>query len=184
MAEEPHPQQDVKQVDAYHRMVERVKDTLHRSHDTTLPGLRRAIDIAKDRAVELDELTRDEAERIGDYLWRDLRDAAEYLVDTGDELSAWLQFDLELIGERIAEHLPVLVDQTRLELEQELERLSQEAQEVGQWESGEVTVGGTFRCIVCGQTLRLFGPAQIQPCTRCQGTVFQRVAGPSDSAPA
>jgi small-conductance mechanosensitive channel len=184
MAEESHPEQDVKQVHAYHRMVERVKDALHLSQDSTLPGLQRAIDTAKDRAVELDELTREEAERIGDYLQRDLRDAAEYLVETGDELSAWLQFDLELIGERIAEHLPVLVDQTRLELEQELERLSQEAQEVGQWESGEVTVGGTFRCIKCGQTLRLFGPTQIAPCTRCQGTVFQRVAGPSDSAPA
>jgi hypothetical protein len=179
MSEPSLPQQDQKHVDAYHRMVERVREALRAGDQGVFPGLRRAIEVAKDRAVELEELTREEAERTGEYLLRDLREAADYLAETGGELSTWLQFDLELIGERIAEHLPLLVDQTRLELA----RLSEEAQEVGVWESGEVTVGGTFRCINCGQEVRLQGPVPIGPCPHCQGTHFRRLAGPETFIP-
>jgi rubrerythrin len=165
---------DQTQVRAYPRMVERVREALHGAEHEAFPSLRRALDSARDKAVELGELTSEEAERISDYVLRDLREAAEYLAESGEELSSWLQFDLELIGARIAEHLPLLVDQTRAELD----RLSQEAQDAGEWETGEVTVGGTFRCANCGYIAQFQGPTRIDACPRCGGNLFKRVAGP------
>jgi Zn finger protein HypA/HybF involved in hydrogenase expression len=42
---------------------------------------------------------------------------------------------------------------------------------------------GTFRCVNCGQEIRLQGPVHIGPCTNCQGTSFRRVAGPETFIP-
>jgi Zinc-ribbon containing domain len=163
-------EQEKKRVHAYRRMVQRVQETLRPGHRP----LADALQAAKEKAVELDELTREEADTIADYLRRDLVEAAEYLSDTGEEMSRWLAFDLELLGERLGEYLQPLVDQTRVELE----RLAEQAQTVAKWHRGEVTVGGTFVCTKCNQVVHLRGPASIPPCRSCGGTLFQRVAPP------
>jgi hypothetical protein len=163
--------QEKDRIHAYRRMMQRVRDALR-------PGTGRlggALEAAKEKAVEADELTREEADRIADYLRRDLVEAAEYLTDTGEELSRWLAFDLGLLGERLGEHLQPLVDQTRVELE----RLAEQAQTVGKWQHGEVTVGGTFVCSKCQHVLQLRGPVSIPACPSCGGKLFQRVAAPS-----
>jgi rubrerythrin len=163
-------EQEKERIRAYQRMLQRVWEALR-------PGQGRlgsALEAAKEKAVEADELTREEAERIADYLHRDLVEAAEYLSDTGEELSRWLAFDLELLGERLSEHLQPLVDRTRVELE----RLAEQAQTVGKWQHGEVTVGGTFVCSKCQHVLSLRGPISIPACPVCGGTLFQRLAPP------
>jgi hypothetical protein len=163
-------EQQKRQVRAYRRMMERVQQSLRPGHG----ALAAALESAKDKAVELNELTREEADRIAGYLHRDLVEAAEYLSDTGEELSRWLAFDLELLGERLQEYLQPLVDQTRVELE----RLAEQAQTVGEWHRGEVTVGGTFRCTKCSHTILLHGPAHLPACPACAGVLFERVAAP------
>lgn len=166
-------QQEGRLVHAYRRMVERVKDGL-RSESGALGGIQQALDSAKQRAVELGELTTEEAENIAEYLRRDLREAAEYLAQSGDELSRWLTFDLELLGARLADYLQPLVDQTTVELE----RLREQAEAFGGWRKGEVTMGGTFRCAKCGETVQIQGPARLPGCPSCQAGLFKRVAPP------
>jgi hypothetical protein len=80
------------------------------------PQLRASIEHAAEKAVELGELTREEARLIGGYLKRDLEDAGQYLTTTGQDLRAWLRFDLELLEDRMLEFLQRGVDQSRLEL--------------------------------------------------------------------
>jgi predicted RNA-binding Zn-ribbon protein involved in translation (DUF1610 family) len=164
-------EQEKQRVHAYRHMVQRVQEALRPDHGR----LADALQAAKEKAVELDELTREEADTVADYLRRDLVEAAEYLSDTGEEISRWLAFDLELLGERLGEYLQPLVDQTRVELE----RLAEQAQTVGKWHRGEVTVGGTFACTKCNQVIHVRGPAPVPPCPSCGGTLFQRVAAPS-----
>ncbi|RMD71270.1 MAG: hypothetical protein D6819_02145 [Gammaproteobacteria bacterium] len=159
-----------KHVHAYQRMLERVKETLHHAEEGVEKNLHQAIEAAKLKAVELGELTEEEAERIGEFLLRDLSELAEYIAETEEDLAYWLDFELGLIVENV---LPV-IDETRLELE----RLRLEAQEVGRWYTGEITVGGLFRCTKCGEVLRLQGPVRIPPCPRCHHTVFKRIAPP------
>jgi rubrerythrin len=157
-----------KLVGAYRQMMTRVKEALQHTKTKTL---RQHIDIAQDKAVELQELTREEAERVGDYLHRDLEDAAHYVVTTKQALADWMRFDLELIEERVLEMFSVMVDHTQVELE----NLAERARYATEWYSGEITGPGTLQCDNCGKTLHFHQPDYIHPCPNCNATLFKRV---------
>lgn len=172
MAETPKASQNQEKfIQAYHQMMERVKETLDRTEKTTVPMIQKAVDAAKERAAELGELTREEAEDIGDYLLRDLHDAAQYLSDTGEGLADWMRFDLLLVEQRLLEIFSSMVDRTRLELD----HLAERAAKFGEWRTGELTGVGTLQCANCGEQLHFNAPGHIPPCPRCHGVVFKRV---------
>ena len=76
---------------AYDDMMMRVKTAIEEAEEETLPVLQRFIDNARDTAVELEELTKEEAEKVAYYLQRDLQDAGKHLAETGHELGDWLR---------------------------------------------------------------------------------------------
>ena len=158
--------------DAYHRMLERLKlavDRWEHGADTTL---HRTLDEVQEKATELDELTREEAEKVGEYLKRDLQDAAVYLNDSGKEMRDWLRFDMQLVEDRLLDAFSSVADKTRLEL---LE-LQQRADAGGEWHSGEVCGIGTLECKSCGEQLHFHAPGHIPPCPKCHGTTFRRIS--------
>jgi len=164
------PSNSEKLVHAYNRMMERVKDALKQTEKNTLAALHHNIDIAKEKAVELGELSREEAARIGDYLRRDLEDAGEYLADSGDELSSWLHFDVQLVEDRLWEVFTSAADQTKLAYLD----LAQRAQRASEYHTGELTTVGSLRCSNCGELLHFHGTGHIPPCPKCHGSRFNR----------
>ena len=171
---------NTKLIRAYRRMMERVKirlEELEQAEKAAFPQLSASIEHAAEKAVELGELTREEARLIGGYLKRDLEDAGQYLTTTGHDLRAWLRFDLELLEDRLLDFFQQGVDQSRLDL------LAFEAPPTGadveRYRGGEITGPGTLQCEECGERVVFHAPAAIQPCLACGGTVFLRVAGES-----
>lgn len=163
------PPDDDKLISAYHNMVTRVTDTLDQP---TTKGITHHIEIAKEKAVELEELTREEAEHISDYLRRDLEDAANFLVTSGQELKNWLRFDLELIEDRFLELFSLTVDHTR----EELENLAENARQATEWCSGEITGPGSLYCASCDKEITFHKPSYIPACPNCGATLFKRKA--------
>lgn len=159
-----------KQVRAYERMLERAKQFLTETGDEVTPKLQDALQAAKEKASELGELSAEEAEKIGDYLRRDLQDAAEFLAEDRGELRDWLRFDVQQVEDRIADALSLLVDQTKVELAQ----LAERAQTLGEWHTGEVTGPGTLICKSCGEALHFEKTGHIPPCPKCRGTTYRR----------
>ena len=88
---------------AYDDMMMRVKTAIEEAEESTLPGLQRFIHNARDTAVELEELTKEESEKIAYYLQRDLQDAGKHLAETGHELSDWLRFDIHQVGMHLSQ---------------------------------------------------------------------------------
>ena len=74
-------------------MMTRVKTAIEEAEEATPPALLKHIANARETAIELGELTRDESEKIAAWLERDLHDAGQHLVSTGKELGDWLHFD-------------------------------------------------------------------------------------------
>ena len=161
-----------KLVQAYDRMLERTRGLLERARRDTLPDIRKTIDRAQEKAVELGELTLEEAERIGEYLNRDLHDAAEYLSYTGKGLADWLHFDPQVAEARLMEVFSSMVDQTRVELD----RLAEAAKRSQQLRTGEVVGPGTLACDGCDARMNFRKSGHIPPCSKCRGTVFARVS--------
>ncbi|MEE4378097.1 MAG: zinc ribbon-containing protein [Candidatus Competibacteraceae bacterium] len=181
MSESSH--HDNKLIQAYDRMVERVKTVLEEFEHVekeTLPNLQRSIEHAAGKAVELGELTREEAHIVSDYLKRDLQDAGHYLAETGHDLNTWLRFDLELIEERLFEFFASAADKTRLELL----NFSEIVERASHYSSGEITGPGTLQCDQCGEQLAFHATAVIPKCPQCGATVFSRVLDSNEESAA
>ncbi len=156
-----------KHLHAYNQMMEQVK-TL--ADHLGYQNLKHAIQLAKDKAVDMGELTREEAEKIGDYLVRDLEDAGHYLANTDGDLKDWLRFDLELIEARLLEMFALVADKTKLELMQ----LAERARRAGEYHTGNITSIGTLQCAGCGELLHFHATSHIPPCPKCHGSIFRR----------
>ncbi len=154
-------------IPAYHKMMKRVEETQKVSTTKTLG---QHIEDAKEKALILEELTREEAEHIGEYLHRDLHDAADFIVNTEQALADWMRFDLELIEQSLLDMFSLMVDQTRTELENIAER----ARLANEWNSGEIIGLGSLCCEICGHTLNFHKPDYIPACPKCGATQFKR----------
>ena len=70
--------------EAYEKMFERAAEHFHNAEEKTGPLLHKLIDEAREKAVELRELSKEDADKLSVYLKRDLDDAADYLSETGN----------------------------------------------------------------------------------------------------
>ena len=160
-------------VDAYERMLERVDQALEIAEKNTIPSLRKALDGAREKAVELNELTREEADKLAGYVERDMKEAARFLAETGEEFRSWWRFDLKVIERQLLDMFASVADKTRVELE----RLAGQAREASLYHTGEVAGPGTLACIECGKELHFHKAGRIPPCPQCHGTRFRRASG-------
>jgi DNA-directed RNA polymerase subunit RPC12/RpoP len=155
---------------AYDDMMVRVKTAIEEAGESTLPVLQHFIDNARDTAVELEELTKEEAEKVAYYLQRDLQDAGKHLAETGQELGDWLRFDIHQIEEHLLSVLLRVADHTRLEMLQ----FEHDIEEGPAWNSGEIAGPGTLVCASCGAVMRFHTTGHIPNCPDCGHTVFHR----------
>ncbi len=170
MKDLPNPKDPVELMgQAYERLLESAIEDAKKIEDKTGPVLHELIDKARHKLSDLGELTAEEIDQISEYLKRDLRDAANYIVETGEEFKTWLGFDLSLIGDRIRELFSQAADQTTIELKQ----LQGQAERAG-YHTGEITGPGTLVCDKCGEELHFYKPGRIPPCPKCHATVFHR----------
>jgi len=159
-----------KLVKAYNRMMERVRHSLDEAEAKALPSIRQSVEKARETAVELEELSHDEAEKIAYYLKRDIQDAGRHLAETSEELGDWLRFDIDRIEDRLLELFSRVADRTRIEWTE----LNNELQRDPPYHSGEVTGPGSLYCTSCNEALHFHHTARIPPCPHCQNGTFRR----------
>ncbi len=157
-------------VEAYEAMLEVVDGMLDKAEKTALPTVKRSLDVAREKMVEMNKLTQEEAERIASYVERDMVDAAHFLNETGDDFRDWFSFDVKLIEERMMDMLANVADRTRIELD----RLAQQAQSASLYRTGEITGPGTLICSGCGKEMHFHKAGHIPPCSKCNGTQYTR----------
>lgn len=158
-------------VDAYNQMMARIRDTIDAAEAEAVPTLQKAIEQAKEQAIHLGEITLEEAEEIGNYIKRDINDAAEYLMETSHEFSEWLMLDIDIIEQKVLELFLSVADKTRIELEQ----LSHPKCDIIAYHTGEITGPGSLVCIKCKQMIHFNTTSQIPPCPNCKHTDFKRL---------
>ena len=159
-----------KLVEAYHRMMERVHQAFEETESRALPTLKNSVDKARETAVELEELTHDEAEKVAYYLKRDVQDAGHHLSETGHELADWLRFDIDRIEDRLLALFSQIADRTRVELAELEETLKEDPP----YHSGEVTGPGTLYCVTCNEAVHFHHTARIPECPKCGSNNFRR----------
>jgi len=134
------------------------------------------VDAAKEKAFELGELSREEAEKIGEYLKRDIQDAAGYLSQEGKQFGDWLKFDIELVEDRLADAFQNTLEHATNSTSLELQQLAEAAASENLWYTGEVTGPGTLVCDNCGHELNFYHIQDVPGCPKCDGTIFKRIS--------
>lgn len=167
---EQHPSPAERLAAAYNRMMERLQELMENAEDKGIPTLEEGIKQAGNKAVELGELTRDEAEQLGRWIKRDMEEASQYLASGGREFAAWLKFDIDQVEDRLLDVLFSVADRTKLELAA-FER-ALEANNV--YKAGEITGAGVLECMTCGEPTHYYATATIATCPACGGTKFKR----------
>ncbi len=170
MTEEQHQETTDKLVQAYERMLKQTHETIEKAQKESVPKFREMLEKARDNMVELGELTREEGQKVSDYIKRDIEDAANYIAETGQDMRDWWRFDLQLIERRMMDVFTQVADQTSLQLAQWAEN----ARQMSLYQAGEVTGPGTLICDRCGAETHFVKAGRIPPCADCGSTSFRR----------
>ncbi|MBT8446691.1 MAG: zinc ribbon-containing protein [Gammaproteobacteria bacterium] len=156
---------------AYDRMLERAEHGLAEVTGRSEAVLHHALDAAHGKAVELGELTHEEAEAVRAAVARDLHDAGTYIATEERELADWLRLSVLKVEKALHDRYAKLVQAAKLELN----HLEKASRRLGEWQTGEVTMAGTLRCRKCGEQLNFERAGRIPPCPKCHATTFERV---------
>lgn len=156
--------------EAYEKLYEHVADNFHRAEQKTKPLFNKLIQEARDKAVEFNDLTEHEADKVVDWIKRDMTDAANYLAETGHELKDWLGFETALVENKLLDLLIKAADQTTVKLLQ----IKEKSHPAIAYHTGEVTGPGTLMCDQCNEQLHFHRAGKIPPCPKCHATSFHR----------
>ncbi|MEA3275294.1 MAG: zinc ribbon-containing protein [Pseudomonadota bacterium] len=178
MSEHEKPDTVDKLVDAYEHMLKRTHEMIEHAEKETVPAVREMLEKARDNMVELGELTREEANKVAEYVERDIKDAAGYIAETGEDLKKWWRFDLALIEQRMLDAFSRVADQTSLQLR----NWADQAREASFYNTGEVTAPGTLVCTACGAEMQMHKTGRIPPCPKCHATSFKRATETEDTS--
>ncbi len=154
--------------EAYEKLYEHAAADIHKIKDSGVE-LKQILDEAKNKAVELDELTEEDATKLLAWLKRDLQEAINYLSETGHEIKDWLGFETTLLESELFYLFLEVADKTTVELQQFKENAKHP-----EYHTGEITGPGTLTCDECGEKLHFYKAGKIPPCPKCHATVFHR----------
>ena len=169
-------------ITAYNQMMEEMRNAFEQDAQGDM-SLQKALNSAKHQVVHLGEVTAEEAHEIGEYIKRDVNDAAEYMMDCSAEFYDWLMLDIEIIERKVMDLFLSVADHTRIELEQFTpenllsEQISPEQKGIEQipvYRSGDISGPGILICECCGKTKPFLSSDVITDCEGCRHNRFIR----------
>ncbi|MCG6937910.1 MAG: zinc ribbon-containing protein [Gammaproteobacteria bacterium] len=155
----------------YETMYEDAAENIHKIKDRSGPLLHDIVDEAKDKIIKLEEVAEEDAEKVSDWLKRDLDDVIQNLSETDYEVKEWLGFETALIKNEVIRLLLETADKTTLEWM----RMKDNVHQPSTYHTGEIAGPGTLICDECGEKLHFHATAHIPPCPKCNKTEFHRI---------
>jgi rubrerythrin len=157
-------------IQAYDAMLQRVEQGLDTAAAGSETALAHALYAARRTAVDLGELTREEADKVHEFVSRDLYDAGQQLAMEEREVADRLRLGTLSVEQALLQRFARLAQAAKLELR----HLDKARRRLAEWHTGEVTGIGVLRCRHCGELLHFERTGRIPPCPRCHATVFER----------
>ena len=164
-------------ISAYNRMMADMRAAFEQSEPDYMP-MQAALNQAKHLAVDSGDVTAEEAHEIGEYIKRDINDAAEFMMESSAEFYDWLQLDIEMIERKVMEMFLAVAEHTRQQLVRFRQLQTQPettvAEQITIYRSGEITAPGKLVCEHCGRSRPLFRSDEIKDCEQCGHDRFIR----------
>jgi DNA-directed RNA polymerase subunit RPC12/RpoP len=164
-------------ITAYNQMMSDMRNAFEQA-DANNMSLQKSLEMAKHQAIHIGEITAEEAHEIGEYIKRDINDAAEYMMETSAEFYDWLMLDIEMVERKVMDLFLSVADHTRIELEQFKQVIPKaelnSGDQISVYTSGEITGPGTLICENCGKIKAFLSSDEITDCKQCGHNRFIR----------
>lgn len=149
------------EVGLYEKLASRTADLLEEGKKTYEEALKKA----KDELSAAGDFSREKADKLGEYVSRDLKENAEKTRDAvkkavePQRLAAGVHSTFSRIPNSAAETLSEFAEKSEKSLE---------------YKTGEITSPGTLTCKECEAEMHMTKTARIPPCPKCHKTIFRK----------
>lgn len=161
MTEQNEPKNEQEEVGLYEKLAARTADLIEEGKKTFEEALKKA----KDELASAGDFSREQADRMGEYVRRDLKQNADKAREAvmkaiePQRLAAGAQSAFSRILTSAAETLSELAERSEKSLE---------------YRTGEITSAGTLTCKECEAEMHMTKTTRIPPCPKCHKTVFRK----------
>lgn len=107
----------------YDSVLKHISNAVNESGVRSWDNLQDQIKQAVEMELTVEEMTQDELDLLATYLAKDIEQLGHYLHQAGAGIATWLNFDLEVLEQTIADQLKSVADQTRIQHEKLREQL-------------------------------------------------------------
>ena len=161
---EKHNPEENEDVSLYQKMADRAAEILQEGRKTLDEALKKA----GDEISAGGEYTREQAEKIGQYLRRDLSEVGKKAQLARDSVIDAVEPRRVVAG--VQSGLSRLL-RTAADV---LSELAGKSEQVLEFKTGEVTSPGTLTCKSCGKEMHFKSTVRIPPCPSCHSTFFRK----------
>ena len=149
------------EIGRYEKLASRTADLLEEGKKTFDEALKKA----KEELSSAGDFSREQADKLGEYVRRDLKENADKAREAvmkavePQRLAAGVQSTFSRILTSAAETLTELAERSEKVLE---------------YKTGEITSPGTLKCKDCESEMHMTKTTRIPPCPKCHKTVFRK----------
>jgi hypothetical protein len=155
-------------VEQYDKLASRFKELYVAGKERGRESMSVALDKAREQLTALGEFSAERGEVLKQYLSRDLDQTISDAQHLGEKAKERLH--PARLGAGALSSLAAALEFTG----NALHSLGDKAKEKLTYRTGDVTSAGTLTCQACGQTLHLKETGHVPPCSKCNGTVFNK----------
>ena len=164
MTENKKDSEEHEDVGLYQKLADRAAEILQESRKTIDEALKKA----GDEVTSGGGYTREQAEKIGNYLRRDLTEVGKKALSARDTVIDAVEPHRVVAG--VQSGLSRLL-RTAADV---LSEVAGKSEQVLVFKTGEVTSPGTLTCQDCGKEMHFKSTVKIPPCSECHKTVFKK----------
>ena len=158
---EQKEQQDQQEVGLYETLANRTAEILEEGRKTIDEALKKA----KEELASAGEFSREQADKVGNYVRRDLMENARMAKDAVVK---------SVDPQRIAAGAQSAFSRILTSAADALSEMAAKAEKNLEFHTGEVTSPGTLTCKDCGKELHMTSTTRIPPCPKCHKTLFRK----------
>lgn len=161
MSDQNENKNEHEEIGLYDKLASRTADLLEEGKKTFDEALKKA----KEELASAGDFSREQADRLGEYVRRDLKENADKAAEAvkkaiePQRLAAGAQSAFSRILASAAETLTELAERSEKFLE---------------YKTGEITSPGTLTCKDCEAEMHMTKTTRIPPCPKCHKTVFRK----------
>ena len=161
MNDQNDKKEEHEEVGLYEKLASRTADLLEEGKKTFDEALKKA----KDELSAAGDFSREQADKLGEYVRRDLKENAD---------KAKVAVIMAVEPQRVVAGVQSAFTRILTSTAETLTELAERSEKSLEFKTGEITSPGTLTCKECDAEMHMTKTTRIPPCPKCHKTIFRK----------